>query len=608
MQNIQSNLNKVGFSYLPVQLDEYIKNHVAGRWQQISNQLDLKSLSGSSYDKTKENILQQIADEVKIITEAVEDNPVKFYCPTGDNEKLIRNFAHSLDYGDEVVYTSCFSANGVGKTVSSVNICLNLMRGIQNHWFDYPIFRNFPFKSKSIYYCSESSALDTGNVIHSTFEHYLRDLPEGSYHFGKTGKKISTLSIKGSPWRLMFRSYGQTAKQYESENVSVIVCDEPPPDNIWRAIKGRSRDGLIILLNFTPIYCPAYVMEEIEKKIKDGKKSVTKVVSSLWGTTKEQGIRGFRTMKQATEVANNYTIDERESRTDGTTQHYFGRIYKEYDESKHDYPIDIDGLFDGSNRLNLSAENDFSRYRDGVRPWYMPDDRAIYVMSNDPADGRPDAVTYAAINPNSRYILMSGYPIITDRYLWEMKGRVPEDSLFYDLEFLEQELGILLGFKSGIIPISRRIIDKRFSTQTRGGGENMFARYKNIAKERKMSGQWVESYIGGGNKEGEIAFGHDTVRKLMTTYLPDGHPQLVIWNWERTYHIRTGLANYVYRMALKAGQPYGKTIEQKFKDMADAIRFLVNDKSNKDRMRKPERDDNIANTQTQHVKNFATLV
>jgi len=597
----------LGFSYLPYQWREFAK---MWRFESHANAFSKyrdKELSADEEAVINKSIYQNIDATLEIMEEAVRENPLRYYCPTGDNEKLINNFAHCLDDKDiTIAFVSCFSGNGIGKTVGSVNILLNIMLGVQNPWFDFPIFRKFPLIHKSILYSSESSAMANNAVTEKTIRGYLKAYPESSYSLKHSGGNLSTLSIKGSEFDVIFRTYNQTPSKYESENISIAILDEPPPDNIWKAIKGRGRDGLIVLLNFTPINCPAYLMEEIERNVSLNKPAYTKIVAELWGTTREKGKRGFRSLKEAEELASTYDVDQREARVSGKPTHYFGRIYKNYEAKIHHYPINIRGLYEDG-RLDLNAENDFSKYRSGERPWYMPDDRAIYVLANDPADGRPDAICWAAINPNGRYIFMSAYPTQTDRYLWEFKGAVNEATLFGDIVQIEQELGILLGFKSGTIPIARRIIDSRFSTQTRGGGEDMLHRYKNFSKALHLPGKWVESYTGGSGGAGEIAYGHGVVRESFGAYLPDGHPKVVIWDWEKNHHLYTGLDNYVYKQTYKDGVPFGQTIAPKYKDMADAVRFLFCDRSNTDRLKK-NNEKPIDYTMSKKVKDYTALV
>ena len=603
-----NNYQNIGFSYLPYQWSEYAKmwrdEEFNLRWSPYRD----KKLPGEERELIELSINQNIDATLKLMEDAVLANPLQFYCPTGDNEKLINNFAHCLDDKDiTIAFVSCFSGNGIGKTVSSVNILLNIMLGVQNPWFDFPIFRNFPLIHKSILYSSESSAMANNAVTEKTIRDYMKAYPENSYSLKHSGGNLSTFSIKESEFDVIFRTYNQTPKKYESENISIAILDEPPPDNIWKAIKGRGRDGLIVLLNFTPINCPAYLMEEIERSISLKKPAYTKVVAELWGTTREKGTRGFRSLKEAEELANTYSIDEKEARVSGKPTHYFGRIYKNYDAKTHHYPINIRGLYDRG-RLTLDAENDFSKYRQGERPWYMPDDRAIYVMANDPADGRPDAICWAAINPNGRYIFLSAYPTQTDRYLWDFKGAVNEATLFGDIVQIEQELGVLLGFKSGTIPIARRIIDSRFSTQTRGSGEDMLHRYKNFSKALHLPGRWVESYTGGGGGGvGEISYGHGVVREAFGSFLSDNHPKVVIWDWEKNHHLYTGLDNYVYKQTYKDGVPFGQTIAPKYKDMADAVRFLFCDRSNKDRLKK-NNEEPIDYTNSNEITDYTSLV
>jgi len=287
-----SNQVQTGLEYLPVQFDEYIK--VFKPWR--TNDILAKSAitSRAQYEAILKNANTIVASEIEAMFDLTEAYPAKFYVPTGDNERIIRNFAHCLDKGNVIAVPSSFSANGIGKTYLSVLIAVNLLYGIASPWFNFGLFRKFPFKEKTIWYCSQSSALKKGELIEKTFKYFLKGYE--NWNFNYDGRKLASLNTGDeNDWSLIYKSYDQDIKQFESTNVSVAILDEPPYDAQWKAIKGRGRDGLIMFLNFTPIYCPAYTMDEIEKAIREGRPGYSKVTATIYGTSKdnELGKRGL---------------------------------------------------------------------------------------------------------------------------------------------------------------------------------------------------------------------------------------------------------------------------------------------------------------------------
>ena len=594
MSQLQTNTAlEYGFTYLPMQWDDYSKMWRYEGFHNAYGKYRDATLSAEEKRIIKQSIYQNLDATLEIMQKAVEDDPLRYYVPTGDNEQVIKNFAHSLDNGFVIATTGCFAGNGIGKSVLSINITLNLIYGVQNPWLDYPIFHNFPLKDKFIWYCSKSSALSKGGVIENTFRHYLKG--KKGWKFNYSSKLIHSIEFSDSPWTLRFKSYGMAKDSFESDNVSVIINDEPPPLNIWKAQRGRSRDGLLTALYFTPVYCPAHILDELRVDEKDETKSCTIHYASLYGTTKEEGIRGFRSKKEVDATAKTYPADERDARVNGTPTHYHGVVYKEYNEDMHITPVEL---------------ADFEQYRKGERQWFMPDENAQFTMSVDPAtNNRPDAVTYQYWNGNGMVVFFGAYPLETSMNIWEMNSSIEPTIMFTSLKHFEDEIAALLGIKSGTLPITRRIIDRRFGAQYHGN-ETVKNRYRNITKTLDMPGIWVDSYSSAGTGIAEIKFGHDVVKSLMTSFVNCGKgivkPKFMILGWEHTYHIVNGIRNYTYKDSMSGGDSIYESLNKLFKDIPDALRYAAADKSNPQRMLKQQKESK--NVVTVYPKNYSSLI
>jgi len=569
-----SNQVQTGLEYLPVQFDEYIK--VFKPWR--TNDILAKSAitSRAQYEAILKNANTIVASEIEAMFDLTEAYPAKFYVPTGDNERIIRNFAHCLDKGNVIAVPSSFSANGIGKTYLSVLIAVNLLYGIASPWFNFGLFRKFPFKEKTIWYCSQSSALKKGELIEKTFKYFLKGYE--NWNFNYDGRKLASLNTGDeNDWSLIYKSYDQDIKQFESTNVSVAILDEPPYDAQWKAIKGRGRDGLIMFLNFTPIYCPAYTMDEIEKAIREGRPGYSKVTATIYGTSKdnELGKRGFRPQEEIEETVRTYSEDEKEAREKGIPTHYHGMVYKQYDEKEHLVKVD---------------KEIFKAYLAGEKFWFMPDKNAIYIHVIDPHDSRPDAMIWAFVNPNGRYGIMASYPFDNDKNYWEFNKSPSENEIFEGIIQREYELSSYLGMEDQL-PVARRILDKRFCVQSRGK-KKIWDSYRELGNEYRLSGEWVKSYSAAGSQQSEILYGHKLVEKLMTTILPDKHSKFVIWDWDLSYHIKNGMRNYSYKMKWGEATTMTGMLEPRYKDFGDLTRYLAGDRQNIETMIKEIEEEN----------------
>ena len=85
-------------------------------------------------------------------TESVGTMPLKYFCPNGVQEDVVVTLvgANKITKVPRLLVTY---ANGTGKTTIVVHIIANLIFGVQNGWFNYPLFKNFPYPKK-IWYCS----------------------------------------------------------------------------------------------------------------------------------------------------------------------------------------------------------------------------------------------------------------------------------------------------------------------------------------------------------------------------------------------------------------------------------------------------------------------
>jgi len=253
---------------------------------------------------------------------------------------------------------------------------------------------------------------------------------------------------------------------------------------------------------------------------------------------------------------------------------------------------------------------DFEQYRKGERQWFMPDENAQFTMSVDPAtNNRPDAVTYQYWNGNGMVVFFGAYPLETSMNIWEMNSSIEPTIMFTSLKHFEDEIAALLGIKSGTLPITRRIIDRRFGAQYHGN-ETVKNRYRNITKTLDMPGIWVDSYSSAGTGIAEIKFGHDVVKSLMTSFVNCGNgivkPKFMILGWEHTYHIVNGIRNYTYKDSMSGGDSIYESLNKLFKDIPDALRYAAADKSNPQRMLKQQKESK--NVVTVYPKNYSSLI
>lgn len=478
--------------------------------------------------------LWKIAEDSKShavkIAMAQSVNPMKYFCPNGAQEEYINVVGKSANDSQIPVIMPTF-ANGVGKTTATAHIVMNLVYGPQNGWFDLPLFNDFTFP-KVVWYCSTADALK--QTIIPEFEKLVE--PDSMVE-SKEGKPYTSRMVFNNGWVIHFKTYDQDPSTYESANVGVVCADEPMPEHLWKAVKSRRRMGAVTLLPMTPLYTPPYILDEIQQASDDGVAGYHHLKASVYDACRDRGKRGHLKSDIVDQMVEGYDAEEREARAFGEFAYFSGRIYDELDRNIHfvnpeDYPIQS-----GS--------------------------RIFQVV--DPHDSRFSAVIWASISPKGRVTIFDEYPNDTSRPYWEFsKGKTIE----------EEVEGWINVEKKYPYKEYTRIMDRIFGWQTRGQ-RFLFELYMNESGKQGKHMAFTKSYQSSA-KEGEVQFGHKSVRQLIKP-MDDGKPGLVIHN--NCYHTWNGLIHYIRKhettkASTDRGAGMGKIVE-KYKDFPDVVRFLA---------------------------------
>ena len=500
-----------------------------------------------------EVVIKNLPEEqaIHVVTEA-KQSPLIYYCPTGANELYIKTVGEILKESKAPVLLNT-SANRIGKDYTTIQILLNIIYKAQNGWFDIPEYdiarTQFP---KKIWYCSEPDAIKL--EIEPLFEKMLIDRTR-TYVQMKHQKDYNSEYRFKNGWQLLFKTYEQSAKAFESETVGIIVLSEPPSEEIWKAIKSRRALGCLVLLVMTPLYTPPFVIDEIHNRAEAGRAGYRHIEASIYSACKKRGIRGYLDPKTVDETVEDYDEDERQARAYGKIMYYSTSVFKKY-LSREKHIVDLDNL-----------KKDDERYK-----LFYPKRNYLYMHIQDPHDSRPNADAWCAVTPEGRYIFFAELPEnFNDKPFWNMTGSVDIDDSINNIWQKEQVQFKRFGFQ--FKPI--RILDYHFGRQTRGETKrNLFQSYQ--APERKMKLHFLESYKATGGEEGELMFGHRRIIQLLKI-LPDGYPGLIFD--VSCFHLWNGISKYM-RQRLRGTkldqQPLntGKIVE-KYKDFVDLQRMAV---------------------------------
>jgi len=469
-------------------------------------------------------------EEIQLMASASLDDPLKWFCPNGAQSLFLNAIGKSIDTSKipVVLFTA---GNGIGKTTITVHTILNMVYGMQNGWFDYPIFKDFPFP-KVVWYCS------TGETIKNTVVPVMESLLKpDTYQSYKDGKPHIARITFNNGWNIVFKSYDQDPNTYESANVGVCVADEPMPESLWKAVKSRRRMGCVTLLPMTPLYTPPYILDEIKQSAEKDLPGYFQIKASVYQACKERGQRGHLEKEIIDAMVNSYDPEERQARAFGEFTYFSGLIYPS---------LDFNTMF--------------------VDPVEYPIPKFSRIFQVvDPHDSRLSACIWCALTPYGRFIVFAESPKNIDSQYWEMKRPLSIH------EEVKEWIDIEKGFA---YPVDNRVMDRIFGWQNRGQ-RTISEMYLTESKKLDEKFSYMPSYHAQG-KEGEIQLGHKLVRRQMDL-MEDGKPGLVIYN--NCYHTWQGMTHYVRKhettkSADDKGAGEGKII-MKYKDFPDCIRYMV---------------------------------
>lgn len=281
-----------------------------------SSQDNFPNFSGISTSKllaAKQLILEAMA-------QAREDHKSIYFEPNGAQDKLIKLI------GDKQPHVGIFSAaNGIGKTTAIANVMANIIWGPQNSFFDYPIFREWPYP-KRIRFITDPKLVEEIGPLHSEIKKWW---PRGKYSCSKAGKSYYS-QYKANGFLLDIMSYDQDLKQFEGATLGGIFFDEPPVRTIWNASLARLRMGGIACVFMTPLTQAAWFFDEVVPRHLD-----SIVYGDIEENCKTHGTRGQLEHANIERMVSEMDVDEVEARAHGKAMYLQGLVFKNFEPSVH---------------------------------------------------------------------------------------------------------------------------------------------------------------------------------------------------------------------------------------------------------------------------------
>lgn len=248
---------------------------------------------------------------------------IQFFEPNGKQEEFVKVFSQP----DSSI--SVFSAaNGLGKTTLVVNLLGNLIFGPQNKFFDYEIFRKWPYLKRARY-VTNPKLVEEIAPLQTEIDKWW---PKGRYEAIKAGKNYFS-QYKANGWVVDIMSYDQEPAQFEGATLGLALFDEPPPEGLWtptiRGLRGKGKGAVFM----TPLTKAAWFYDKV---VPSHQNHI--VYGSMEDSCKQHGIRGHQEhddiQRQIDEILSTHP-EEMEARVHGKAMYLRGLIFKTFDSKVH---------------------------------------------------------------------------------------------------------------------------------------------------------------------------------------------------------------------------------------------------------------------------------
>lgn len=254
-----------------------------------------------------------------------EENGCRYLEPNGAQERFVTLLGRQPPVG---IFSA---ANGIGKTALIANIMANIIWGPQNRYFDFPLFRQWPYP-KRLRFVTDPKLVEEIGPLHSEISRWW---PRGRYQALKGGKSYYS-QYKAGKFLLDVMSYDQDLKQFEGATLGGIFFDEPPVKAIWNASLARLRMGGVALVFMTPLTQAAWFFDEVVPRHQEHI-----VYGDIEDNCKVHGVRGQLEHANIERMVAEMDPEEVEARAHGKAMYLQGLVFKNFEPRAHILPDHI---------------------------------------------------------------------------------------------------------------------------------------------------------------------------------------------------------------------------------------------------------------------------
>ncbi len=235
---------------------------------------------------------------------------------------------------DKVFVSMMVGANSTSKTATGVNIIANIIYGVQNEWFEHPLFQKWPYIKRGRIISDPTTIKE--KIIPELEKWFPKNeaarLPKANYETAKQGKNYISKFRSNTGWEFDIMSNEQDVKEFESVDLGWVWIDEPMPKDRFMATIARGRLGMVIFWTMTPLTYSAWIKDWIDENQGE---MVDYVEAEVEDNCKIHGVRGILEHHHIIRMADSFPEDEKEARIFGKFGHLIGRVHKAFNRKIH---------------------------------------------------------------------------------------------------------------------------------------------------------------------------------------------------------------------------------------------------------------------------------
>lgn len=225
------------------------------------------SLTLEQIDAERAAIKERQAIAAAQIEELKQTHPLAFFEPNPFQYRALTNLIKGLKRNpDGITFAPVRNivantpGNGAGKTFGTIALIGNICTGVMSPWYDYDLFKLWPFPKEIRLIADKKLFEDDGEVRKAILKWWPRAYyteSKGDYSYYSSYQWQTGFMVK-------CMTFDQSDRAHEGGEQGMVIFLEPPKDNrLWNSYARAFRHGGIQMLDATMIYGSEWIDREI---------------------------------------------------------------------------------------------------------------------------------------------------------------------------------------------------------------------------------------------------------------------------------------------------------------------------------------------------------